>query len=155
MATIDAKDLGAFAREYAELRGQDLEKTSRGFFINLSTSIILKTPVGNPSLWKSKAPAGYTGGRARNNWFASANSKSNETTKASGPKGSAAINRASKVGKAHKIGQTMYLSNNLPYIRPLEFVGWSTQAPAGMVRITLTEATKALQLAVNNLKKGN
>lgn len=41
------------------------------------------------------------------------------------------------------IGQTVYLSNSLPYARPLEY-GWSTQAPAGMVRLTAQEAPQII-----------
>lgn len=154
MATIDASDLGAFARAYAEARKQDIEKTSRGFFINLSTNIILSTPVGDPKYWKSKAPIGYVGGRARNNWFASSGTPSTESTKHEGAKGSEAIKRVGEVSKSHKIGVDMFLTNNLPYIRRLEFEGWSRQAPAGMVRTNLTKAENALKQAVLDLKKG-
>lgn len=154
MAVIDATDFGAFATQYAELRKQDLEKTSRGFFINLSTNIILDTPVGDPSFWKSNPPAGYVGGRLRNNWFASASSPSNEVTKVKGKKGSAAIKRVSETARMHKVGQDMYLTNNLPYIRRIEYEGWSRQAVGGMVRINLAKAEKALIEAVNNLNKG-
>lgn len=37
-----------------------------------------------------------------------------------------------------KLGDTFFLTNNQPYIRRLEY-GWSMQAPAGMVRITVAE----------------
>lgn len=37
------------------------------------------------------------------------------------------------------IGGTVYLLNNMPYIRRLEYDSWSDQAPAGMVRVTITE----------------
>ncbi|MCK5132697.1 MAG: HK97 gp10 family phage protein [Candidatus Sabulitectum sp.] len=37
-----------------------------------------------------------------------------------------------------KLGDTFFLTNKLPYIRRLEY-GWSQQAPAGMVRITVAE----------------
>lgn len=152
MAVIDATDLGAFTKQYAELRKQDLEKTSKGFFVNLSTNIILDTPVGDPKYWKSKAPTGYVGGRARNNWFASISSPSTETTNSKGAKGTAAIKRVGEVSKAHKIGVDMFLTNNLPYIRRLEFEGWSRQAPVGMVRKNLTKAENALKQAVLDLK---
>ena len=154
MAVIDATEFGAFAKQYAELRGQDLEKTSRGFFIQVSTNIILSTPVGDPSYWKSKPPAGYVGGRLRNNWFASTMSPSTETTKTRGAKGSAAIKRVNEAARSHKVGQDMYLTNNLPYVRRVEFEGWSRQAVGGMVRINLAKAEKALKEAVNNLNKG-
>lgn len=46
------------------------------------------------------------------------------------------------------IGETAYITNSLPYAIPLEF-GHSTQAPHGMVRVTLVEferiATEAIR----------
>lgn len=33
-----------------------------------------------------------------------------------------------------KLGDTLYLTNNLPYAERIEFEGWSKKAPQGMVR---------------------
>ncbi len=41
--------------------------------------------------------------------------------------------------KSFKPGTSIYISNNLPYARKLEY-GWSKQAPNGMVRLTVMEA---------------
>lgn len=53
--------------------------------------------------------------------------------------------RALSEGKARlgslKSGDKINISNALPYAMRLEFDGWSTQAPSGMVRITLIELT--------------
>lgn len=45
-----------------------------------------------------------------------------------------------------KAGPTVYLTNSLPYAYRLEFEGWSSQAPNGMVRVTLA----GLQSAIND-----
>ena len=43
-----------------------------------------------------------------------------------------------RVANDFKAGHVFYLVNNLPYIRRLE-QGWSQQAPAGMVAVTVSE----------------
>ncbi len=47
-------------------------------------------------------------------------------------------------------GQTIYLTNSLPYARRLEY-GWSKQAPQGMVRLTVQNYSRALAAAVRDL----
>ena len=152
MTIVSADKFGSLITQWAEKKKLDLDKVARAFVIQISTNIILKTPVGNPDLWKSKAPAGYTGGRARNNWFASIGSLSNEVTNNKAKTGQAAIDKTKSTSKSLKAGQTFYLTNNLPYIRRLEYEGWSTQAPAGMLRISVTEAEQALINAINSIK---
>ncbi len=49
-----------------------------------------------------------------------------------------------------KGGQTIYIVNNLPYARRLEY-GWSKQAPSGVVRITVQNYTRYLEKAVKSL----
>lgn len=152
MTIVSADKFGSLVREWAEKKKLDIDKVAIAFVIQISTSIILKTPVGNPELWQSKAPSGYTGGRARNNWFSSVGAESTETTKSKAKTGQAAIDRAKAKSKTLKAGQSFYLTNNLPYIRRLEYEGWSTQAPAGMVRISIAEAEQALIKAINSIK---
>ena len=83
-------------------------------FIGLSTDIIMDTPV--------------LSGRLRNNWMTSVNQGSNETTESTGNE---AINRVSAV--KFKLGDTLYLTNNLPYAKRIEY-GYSKKAPNGMLR---------------------
>ena len=87
-------------------------------FIGLSTDIIMDTPV--------------LSGRLRNNWMTSVNKGSNETTESTS---NTAVNRASSV--KFKLGDTLYLTNNLPYAERIEFTGWSKKAPSGMLRRNL------------------
>jgi len=165
MAVVRADEFGLLIRKWADKTGEDLEKVARGFCINLSTNVILKTPVGNPDLWLYKhptkgyvdyltyknAPAGYVGGRARNNWFASIGSPSTKQNKTPDKSGRASVKRINTGASRLEAGQTFYLTNNLPYIRRLEYEGWSTQAPAGMMRISLAEAEQSLIKAINSI----
>jgi hypothetical protein len=47
-------------------------------------------------------------------------------------------------------GEIIYLTNSLPYARRLEY-GWSKQAPAGMVRITVANFERHLQNQIKGL----
>jgi hypothetical protein len=157
---------GLFAkavRRYADKTGESLEQIVYVTITDLSRRVIQRTPVGNPSLWlhnsgskespsyvnflsHRNAPAGYTGGQAKGNWFASIGSPSKEIDRSIRAKNaSAPINRDAAIRRA-AAGNIYYLSNNLPYIRALEF-GWSTQAPAGMARVTVSEFQQILQKA--------
>tara|TARA_R110002167_G_scaffold45515_4_gene136734 strand:+ start:530 stop:988 length:459 start_codon:yes stop_codon:yes gene_type:complete len=152
MAIVSADQFGPLVKKWAEKKKLDIDKVARAFVIQISASIILKTPVGNPDLWKSPAPSGYVGGRARNNWFPSISAISSETTKNKAKSGKASINKTKAASKALEAGDTFYLTNNLPYIRRLEYEGWSTQAAAGMVRESILEAEQALISAINSIK---
>jgi hypothetical protein len=107
------------------------------------TRFVERTPVGNPELWESPPPVGYTGGRARGNWQASINIRpegESKTTDASGAntvtKGFAVIE---SLPASQAIGAIIYLTNNVPYISRLE-EGHSSQAPAGtIVALTIAE----------------
>lgn len=41
-----------------------------------------------------------------------------------------------------RAGSVVYLTNNVPYINRLEYEGWSQQAPAGMVRVSIARFTQ-------------
>jgi len=113
-----------------------IEKTSetadaevRKICLDLLTGIVLKTPVDT--------------GRARANWFTSIGSPSINVTESTDPSGSSTIaNSLTAISKA--TGDILWITNNLPYIYRLEFEGWSRQAPAGMVRVTVNDITRQL-----------
>ena len=92
-------------------------------FIGLSTDVIMDTPV--------------LSGRLRNNWFTSVNKGSSETTESTSNQ---SINRVKAV--TFKLGDTLYLTNNLPYGPRIEFMGWSNKAPQGMVRRNIIRWSK-------------
>lgn len=41
-----------------------------------------------------------------------------------------------------KLGDTFYFTNNMPYAERIEFKGWSSKAPTGMVRVNIIKWSK-------------
>ena len=80
-------------------------------------------------------------GTAQGNWFAKINSVSNETSETR-TEAEAILDATNTAQKAS--GNIFYLTNNLDYIRKLEY-GWSKQAPNGMLRLSIAETENALK----------
>ena len=83
-------------------------------------------------------------GRARSNWFATGQSPSVKITTDNDKSGSKAEARIRQKIYALKDSSIMHLTNNLPYIKRLEY-GHSAQAPSGMLRINLLHFERYLQ----------
>lgn len=78
--------------------------------------------------------------RARNSWFVGLDQMpGNALASGLDHSGQLALSEAMGVLAGAKAGGIIYLVNGAAYIRRLEY-GWSSQAPAGMVRITLSNA---------------
>ena len=124
----------------------------RGASLSIFSAVVKRTPVGNPDLWLYKhpqkgyvdyltykdAPEGYTGGRLRSNWQVSLDNLPIGEIDSTDKQGSKTINIGSSIINKAKINNTVYLINNLPYAQVVE-EGSPTQAPAGMVRVTIAE----------------
>jgi hypothetical protein len=139
-------DLALDAFVEKEMPAQHL-KVQKKVAIDLFARIIDKTPVGNPDLWKESslpAPPGYVGGRARGNWQITTTSPGSKPIEAIDPDGS--VTQTVGLGKLStaKPGGSIWIFNNVRYIKRLED-GWSTkQAPAGMVAVSLAEIEAGL-----------
>ncbi len=103
-------------------------------------SLIKKTPVGNPSLWKdpTSAPPGYVGGHARANWMVGIGQAPTGEVANVDPIGTATENEQKAVLGFVPPYSIVFIVNNVNYILWLED-GSSTQAPNGMLRVTLAE----------------
>lgn len=119
----------------AKKLNQSIESTVRATALELFGSIIVGTPVLT--------------GRAKGNWQTSINEpitsivdRTDETE---------SIAELKDVAGGSIAGKILWLSNNLPYIRRLEFDGHSSQAPAGMVRINVSR----IESIVSNAAKDN
>lgn len=85
--------------------------------------IVLKTPVDT--------------GRARGGWQININAIG-EGAKVKSKSGDQVIAAGNKRLSAVKLTDTIYITNSVEYIIPLEF-GHSSQSPQGMVRVTVAE----------------
>ncbi len=95
---------------------------------------------------------GYVGGRFRGNWQVTFDTKATGQLERIDPQGDSTKSAASQVvlSFTSEVG-TIWAVNNLPYGPRLEFEGWSSQAPSGMVRISVAEFQTYVNRAVASL----
>lgn len=119
--------------------------------IDAGTSIVEKTPVGDPDTWARPAPAGYVGGRARGSWQYAKGAPAEGEPETIDESGAVAIGRVVAGVSTGDAADTHYITSNVPYMRPLEYEGHSKQAPDGMVRKTIEEFQESVDRAVREL----
>lgn len=123
--------------------GRNVERNAakmvRKAALAIDTAVVLATPVDT--------------GRARANWQASLNAPAGSAIEAYSPgaagstgaaNAAAAMEQAKGVIAGHKPGQSIYLTNNLPYIGKLND-GHSAQAPAGFVQKAVLVGAQAIR----------
>ena len=146
----------SFQRDIAKFKIGSLEIASearKNATLALFSGVIKSTPVGNPDLWdvsdKAKAYAianGYKGGSLRAAW-----ALSNDRASRDIPMGRIPVNSSQIVNLADN-GRAVFLTNNLPYARRVEY-GWSKkQAPQGMVRMNFRRIKRQLKKALMSAK---
>jgi len=132
-----------------------MQAVERKIVIDLATAIVVRNPVGNPSLWSSPAPAGYVGGRSRANWQHSTGFSprvvNTERTDASGVTTIGTVT-ANVLGTTP--GSVHWIANGLPYIRKLE-EGFSTQAPGGMVKLAVAQFDGVVREAAASVRNSS
>lgn len=82
-------------------------------------------------------------GRFRANWQYGVGQPNVTVTEGLDKGGTATIARIGAAAATVRLGDVIYLSNSLPYALRLE-AGWSKQAPAGMVGLTVLEFQAAV-----------
>lgn len=113
----------------------------RRFILEANNRMIMRSPVGNPDLWSSPAPSGYVGGTFKGNWMVGDGRINTSTSNqpSTSRYGQIANYNMADINGIKINGQTVYITNSLPYSRRLEYDEWSKQAPMGMVRVTIAE----------------
>ena len=96
----------------------------RKIALEMFRRIILKSPVDT--------------GRFRGNWQIAIGSVPNGTLELDDKTGTATIAKGAATALGFNAGETIFFANNLPYARRLE-EGYSQQAPAGMVALTVQQ----------------
>lgn len=94
--------------------------------VELSNRVIMKSPVDK--------------GQFINNWMVGNGAIDTTTNENTTEKNAAILKNSLEINSLKINGQTIYITNSLPYAYRLEYEGWSkVKAPAGMVRVTLAE----------------
>lgn len=141
-------------RAFAEKAGANVDTVIRKVATDMLGRIVYRTPVGNPSLWQHKAPPGYVGGRLRGNWTVSIGTRTGIVAQdAIDPSGRTTIEKGTAVLVGYRSGPSIHITNSLPYARPVEYGHSSIQAPAGMVRLTVSEFQKFVNEAARSVNR--
>lgn len=90
-------------------------------------------------------------GRFKNNWQTGIGGIDKSTSAAADLGGAGAMARLAAQVAAWKPGQSIFVSNSLPYAYRLE-TGWSKQAPSGIVRLTVQNFEQAVAKAAKGMK---
>ena len=116
----------SFAADLAKFENK-VKRDTELMFVSLCLSIqketMRKTPVDT--------------GRLRSNWFLGVNKVANSE---------------GEVSYNIKLGDVVYLTNNLPYARRIEYEGWSNQASNGMLMPTVMEHQAEIRKAGFNVE---
>lgn len=140
-------DLKLFAKQ----TDQKIETVVRVAALKVFTKVVLRTPVDE--------------GQLRGNWQPSLNRPKSGKKSNKDSSGSKTIRGIKSVIGNHKAGQAVYLVNNMPYARVVEeglynhatkrttASGFSSQAPKGMVRVTVAEFQSIVAKEVRKVNK--
>jgi len=111
---------------YAKKTKSNMGEAKQAIVFNLFGQVMKRTPVDT--------------GRAKNSWMVTENTPAVgvSVVDSKTPLGTFGPSSLRELGQITERFTLDILANNLPYIEKLEF-GSSGQAPAGMVRVTLTE----------------
>lgn len=128
-----ADDLLRFSRRTSI----NLDTVCRKVTIDMGTEIVKRTPVDT--------------GLARNSFFIGY-SRVGTVGGAADRTGSGSLTRIVEFSRGLKAGDIWFITNNLPYIMPLEYGHSKIQAPSGMVRITVSKWQNTVARIVRSLR---
>lgn len=143
----------SFSDDLKKFRRNTVRRTDllvRKVIIDMGSRIVYRTPVGNPSLWQSNPPEGYVGGRARANWQYGNGSMPEGALDLIDSNGNPTLAAITAGVRSFEAASVHWVVNNLPYIERLEN-GWSTQAPQGMVGLTVVEFKGVVEIMAREL----
>lgn len=123
--------------EWVEKAKGNLDRVTREALMLATQGVVMRSPVDT--------------GRFRANWQFGAGAIDFTTSDQVDPSGAISIAKVQAQLGAVNAGGVYYLTNSLPYAYRLEYEGWSAQAPAGMVRVTLAGLQGAIDDYVANL----
>lgn len=135
---INTKQYIAQLKKHQQTILDSAAKIINATIVDMFDRIVERTPVGNPSLWSYPAPKGYNPGTLKVSWGITYNTKGSIRDNSGRFTSLQDGGIKFKVDDSSTKGATIY--NNQPHAQRVE-AGWSTQAPSGMMRITVAEYT--------------
>ncbi|MBB1599481.1 HK97 gp10 family phage protein [Variovorax sp. UMC13] len=117
--------------EFAKKAGDNASLVVQKVALDIFGRVVMRTPVDS--------------GRARGNWqltvgqAASGEVARDDKASYGSPPSSSLQSSAAGALASFQLGPSIFIVNNLPYINRLEYDGYSKQAPAGMVRVSVVE----------------
>ena len=133
--------LSAFIKKKTEQICKRIDAYVRRVAISIDQHVVLATPVDT--------------GRARSNWITTINEASYEEIDPYAPgkklglseveNAMAAINQGMEVIQQFKMGNVIYITNNVPYMTFLNNNGHSPQAPPGFIQSAILEGILAIK----------
>jgi len=127
-AAVFDRELSAFGAEIVAEGTALLQEVA----LDALRGVVFGTPVGQPRLWKRKAPKGYVGGYHRAQWqLSSGQPAEGQVARRSAGE---VLSDGESAAAGVELGETAWITNNGPAITRLEFAGHSSQAREGWVR---------------------
>jgi len=144
--------MGSFSDKLADISKRTMLKINAAtseIIMGCTASLIERSPVGDPSLWASKPPKGYEGGKFKANWQGGLNSINYITTDDIDPTGEISMASVSGAVPDDLSGSVFYITNSLPYAQVLEDGSQSKQVPpGGMVGLTVLDFKNISSIAI-------
>jgi len=123
---------------FVEKAKGNVDLVIRKIALDIFSRVIMKSPVDT--------------GRFKGNWQVAIGNVPAGTLEVNDKDGSATISKVTAATLGLRAGQVIYLVNNLPYSRKLEY-GHSKQAPNGMVRLSLREYPQVVSKAAGEANR--
>jgi hypothetical protein len=133
---------------------ENIDKVRRIYAFEILRRVIMRSPVDT--------------GRFRSNWLTTLNNETNETRDTTDKSGNVALKEGQAAINDAKGDESIIIQNNMSYGPKIEYGGftkkpetaktiggYSRQAPQGVVGVTMSQAGRLFQAAVNAVKGGN
>lgn len=121
--------------QYSKGTRDKIDSIRRGVTLKLLGAVVMDTPVDT--------------GRLRGNWRVSEGTPVLDATDRVDPSGAVVMNEINAAVQASTGDTAVYLTNNLPYAKRIEYDGWShTKAPEGMVRRNVARFNRLIKVEV-------
>ena len=112
-----------------------IDRLRRGITLKLLGAVVMDTPV--------------LSGRLRGNWRVSEGTPVLDAVDRVDPTGAVVMSEITAAVQASTGDTAVYLTNNLPYAKRIEYDGWShTKAPEGMVRRNVARFNQLIKVEV-------